>query len=653
MRNHQRKVSDYLHDRPDTVAADEPRHASLQRGEAKDRSLSSQEQVRDGVDPARPQTGPVVTAGAGGDQGDVSGEDRRALGELEELARRLQDLHATMDNALDTVATAQQNYSSEIELTDTPLEPEPAAEPAVSPNPVAKRRTGIIAASLAAGVSVAALLGLVGWMWHANSEFATANTRSAAAVRPAQQTGAGQAPLAAPREAGAPKDESQIPPGISAAPVRADDKTASPAGKDAPQQVSFTRGPLHGVAGEPIRLGIQVPETASGRNLSVVVKGVSAPATLTNGMHMGGDIWMVDAAEADAVALLTPATFTGKQVSMDVRLVSNDGRISEPRTLTVAVEPSQAFAAAESDTAPDTTLAMQQEPPLANGEPGPTAPMYKEVPSPAAEGPQTAAPPAASDMPVTQPRDPAQQVQAEQPLTRAEEVAAAQSGFEGPGSAQPSLLAQPAPGAQPAADAPADAAQAPPAENGGAGEAEPSRTEPVTTYVNMRAEPLNDAVVVTVVPAGKRVGVISCGQWCEVTFAGKRGWIHNRFVGQERRSDRPAPVVASSSQRMSDAMATAQARASANSTEARAEPAQTASVTASVNMRAKPSSKADVVTVVPAGGEVSIVKCGQWCEVVFAGKRGWIHNSLVGEGRGKERSASRSKGGFWKKLSPF
>jgi hypothetical protein len=58
-----------------------------------------------------------------------------------------------------------------------------------------------------------------------------------------------------------------------------------------------------------------------------------------------------------------------------------------------------------------------------------------------------------------------------------------------------------------------------------------TRSAPVTTDVNLRAGPDNAAAVVTVVPASSHVEVIACDYWCEVVFAGKRGWIYKGFVG--------------------------------------------------------------------------------------------------------------------------
>lgn len=57
-----------------------------------------------------------------------------------------------------------------------------------------------------------------------------------------------------------------------------------------------------------------------------------------------------------------------------------------------------------------------------------------------------------------------------------------------------------------------------------------TQTAPVTSHVNMRSGPNNDADVVAIVPEGKNVEVVDCERWCEVVFDGKQGFIHRRFV---------------------------------------------------------------------------------------------------------------------------
>ncbi len=57
-----------------------------------------------------------------------------------------------------------------------------------------------------------------------------------------------------------------------------------------------------------------------------------------------------------------------------------------------------------------------------------------------------------------------------------------------------------------------------------------TRPARVTTDVNMRASPANEAPALLVVPGGERVGVIGCNLWCEVTFDGRKGWIFRDFI---------------------------------------------------------------------------------------------------------------------------
>jgi uncharacterized protein YraI len=52
----------------------------------------------------------------------------------------------------------------------------------------------------------------------------------------------------------------------------------------------------------------------------------------------------------------------------------------------------------------------------------------------------------------------------------------------------------------------------------------------VNSDVNMRAGRDNGAAVVTVVPNGATVELISCKVWCEISYEGKRGFIFKGFV---------------------------------------------------------------------------------------------------------------------------
>ncbi|MBO0764127.1 MAG: SH3 domain-containing protein [Hyphomicrobiaceae bacterium] len=56
------------------------------------------------------------------------------------------------------------------------------------------------------------------------------------------------------------------------------------------------------------------------------------------------------------------------------------------------------------------------------------------------------------------------------------------------------------------------------------------RSARTTSGVNMRVGPSNGQAVLVAIPGGSRVQVINCRQWCEVIFAGQRGWVYKGFI---------------------------------------------------------------------------------------------------------------------------
>jgi uncharacterized protein YraI len=49
--------------------------------------------------------------------------------------------------------------------------------------------------------------------------------------------------------------------------------------------------------------------------------------------------------------------------------------------------------------------------------------------------------------------------------------------------------------------------------------------------VRLRAGPSNGDAVLATIPGGRPVEVIGCRAWCEVVFAGQRGWVYKGFIG--------------------------------------------------------------------------------------------------------------------------
>ena len=59
----------------------------------------------------------------------------------------------------------------------------------------------------------------------------------------------------------------------------------------------------------------------------------------------------------------------------------------------------------------------------------------------------------------------------------------------------------------------------------------------VISHVNMRAGPSNGEAVIATIASGRAVEVINCRQWCEIIFAGQRGWVYKDFIGAS-----PTPI---------------------------------------------------------------------------------------------------------------
>ncbi len=56
------------------------------------------------------------------------------------------------------------------------------------------------------------------------------------------------------------------------------------------------------------------------------------------------------------------------------------------------------------------------------------------------------------------------------------------------------------------------------------------RIAQVTEHVNMRSAPADDSKILAVVPAKASINVLSCKSWCEVEYAGQKGFIYKRFI---------------------------------------------------------------------------------------------------------------------------
>lgn len=85
------------------------------------------------------------------------------------------------------------------------------------------------------------------------------------------------------------------------------------------------------------------------------------------------------------------------------------------------------------------------------------------------------------------------------------------------------------PSEQPAADVPLSP---PPFETGSTVKSPGTlRIARIVSDVRMRAGPGNAEAVLTAIPRGSAVEVVTCRAWCEVIFSGQRGWVYKGFVG--------------------------------------------------------------------------------------------------------------------------
>ena len=52
----------------------------------------------------------------------------------------------------------------------------------------------------------------------------------------------------------------------------------------------------------------------------------------------------------------------------------------------------------------------------------------------------------------------------------------------------------------------------------------------------------------------------------------------------------------------------------------------------SVNLRAGPGTHYARIITIPAGAPVAVLRCARWCEVVFAGRKGWASAAYIARG---------------------
>lgn len=112
------------------------------------------------------------------------------------------------------------------------------------------------------------------------------------------------------------------------------------------------------------------------------------------------------------------------------------------------------------------------------------------------------------------------------------------------------------------------------------------------------------------------------------------GAAGERIPGEAVRPDPIAPATNASAEeppRPDASSPPPPARGSRSAIERANEPVatQVGRTISGVNMRAGPSNGQPVLATIPRGSPIEVVKCGQWCEVIFAGQRGWVYKTFI------------------------
>lgn len=149
-----------------------------------------------------------------------------------------------------------------------------------------------------------------------------------------------------------------------------------------PKPVPPTRRVAHAVRGwamRPIPLGLDAPQRTGDTELSAMIQGAPEEVALSAGQHIGGGTWIVEASEIEGLSVTAPPALAGKEFTLEVTLVTSDGKIPEARTLTVAI-----------DQPPETQSTVARRTPPANPQVAITKEANEPTPPPArgSQGPQ-------------------------------------------------------------------------------------------------------------------------------------------------------------------------------------------------------------------------------------------------------------------------
>lgn len=315
-----------------------------------------------------------------------------------ELVRVLQSLSSTIDTAHHVLYAAaeatqrraeppaQQAYQADRQSSYDRARRGAPPFPPIPPETAPPASRGLKFATAATALIV---LGAIGWTIHANPWLLSGEPQTAANDTAEQGEQAVEVVVKPKEPAASPRRTPELPsPTMSAAmtlPKPAVPNAAPPARPAAleapaqpapePKPAAPTRRIVHtvrGVATRPILLGLDAPQRTGDTEVSAMIQGAPEEVALSAGQHIGGGTWIVEANDIEGLSVTAPNALAGQAFTLEITLVTSDGKIPEARTLTVAV-----------DQPPETQSSVARRTPPANPQVAITKEANEPTPPPA------------------------------------------------------------------------------------------------------------------------------------------------------------------------------------------------------------------------------------------------------------------------------
>lgn len=139
--------------------------------------------------------------------------------------------------------------------------------------------------------------------------------------------------------------------------------------------------------------------------------------------------------------------------------------------------------------------------------------------------------------------------------------------------------------------------------------------------VYMRSEPQNGAAIVCTIPENTTIQKVSQnGNWYQVSYNGKTGYIYKKFLKQTGETAAPA-------QQPQETTSTP-----AQKEDKPQETTGTVYTTAGVNMRTQPKNGSAVICVVPQGTQVQKTgTSGNWVQISYNNQIGYVYNKYLSD----------------------